>query len=233
MLMVAEENKVTGRSEGKRGGRGRETGLWTRRQETPADRLWLSCGREQSDRIVEALAEVESFWRFLRPAGQGKKAGGQLEPEPAELQRAAFGHRGPWCPARPVLHAPPLLLGLPGLGEACWGAGAGKEPLMECHFWRKWGWGKGPLWCLRHGGGSEQGQMTGGSLQGGRMLLAASLSRPALSDGADSSLPVATFLLGRCGVKAPAPADLSGTPEPHCPGLNWVPEPSSWTKTHT
>lgn len=72
MLMVAEENKVTGRSEGKRGGRGRETGLWTRRQETPADRLWLSCGREQSDRIVEALAEVESFWRFLRPAGQGK-----------------------------------------------------------------------------------------------------------------------------------------------------------------
>lgn len=77
------------------------------------DRWWLSRGRERSARIAEALPEVESFWSFLRPAGQGKEAGGRLEPELAQLQGAAFGHTGPWCGARP---GP----GGPGRGMLAW-----------------------------------------------------------------------------------------------------------------
>ena len=153
-----------------RGRWGGETGLGPGDEtEAPADCPWLPV-EGSGARKAKAFAKVESFWpgtlchtlfRERKLEAAGSRAG-------VAVVGGLQAHR-PLGQGKANATHPPTRCGL--------------EILTKCHFWRRWGWWMGPLWCLR-------------AVQGGDVPAA----RPgrALSDGADSNSPTVAFLPGTC-----------------------------------
>lgn len=126
MLMVAEESKVTGRSEGKGGRWGREMGLWTRRQETPAVALrWK--GAEWWKGEFLALSETrwsgKGSWRPAGTRASGATAGGLRAQRPL-VPGEAHATCSPTAPG-------PAGPGRGLLGGGCWEGAADGMSLLE------------------------------------------------------------------------------------------------------